>query len=73
MKKKYIYHLQHPCKTPVQLRIDSFYIAQSYSFIKQHFIERSCKTTVNVVTVKNGDAYDPSGKVEIRQVFWIYA
>lgn len=57
----------------MQLWIDTFDVAQGYGLVKQHFIERSCETAVDMVTVKNSDAYNPAGEMEVRQVFWIYA
>ena len=50
--------LQHPSKWGVQVRVHALNVRQIDGFVEKHFVERHGKSTINVMPVKNCNAWN---------------
>lgn len=55
----------------MQVWIDTFDVIQVDRFVEQHFVERHCKPTVDVMSVENGQSDDPADEVKVGKVVGI--
>ena len=52
----------------MQVWINVSNVIQNNGFVEQHLVEGQCETTVEMVTVEDGQTHDPTDKVEVGQV-----